>query len=180
MSDTIRHAGKWLRFHERVFRNAENELRSWEYVTRSSTEGAVCAHAVVPGEEERLVLVRQFRPPLDAKTIEFPAGLIDAGETPGEAALRELEEETGFIGTVRSIGPAVYSSPGLTDEFVMDVVIDVTGEVAQRNEPDEAIEVLTLPIAGLFQALEKLAADGARIDARLWYFAAGLAQGRVQ
>ena len=176
MNDSIRHDGKWLQFRDREFRNAHGVSRTWEYVTRKTTEGAVCAHAVIPGNEERLVLVRQFRPPVNAETIEFPAGLIDAGETPAEAALRELEEETGYTGTVRGVGPAVYSSPGLTDEWVMDVAIDITGEVPQRTEPDESIEVFTVPVDGLLQSLTALEADGARIDAKLWYFAAGRAE----
>ena len=47
------------------------------------------------------VLVKQYRPPLDAYTIELPAGLIDANETPQEAAIRELKEETGYIGSIQ-------------------------------------------------------------------------------
>jgi len=49
-----------------------------------------------------IVLQKQYRPPIDAICIEFPAGLIDAGEQPEQAALRELREETGYIGTLTS------------------------------------------------------------------------------
>ena len=51
-------------------------------------------------------------------TLELPAGLIDAGETPAVAALRELKEETGYVATVRSVSPAACMSPGLTNETV--------------------------------------------------------------
>jgi ADP-ribose pyrophosphatase len=45
-------------------------------------------------------LQKQFRPPVDKVCIEVPAGLIDAGETPEQCALRELKEETGYVGAV--------------------------------------------------------------------------------
>jgi 8-oxo-dGTP pyrophosphatase MutT (NUDIX family) len=43
------------------------------------------------------VLEKQYRPPLGKMVIEVPAGLVDAGESPEEAAVRELREETGYI-----------------------------------------------------------------------------------
>ena len=50
--------------------------------------------AVTPSQE--LVLVRQYRPVIDGETLELPSGHVDAGESPEEAARRELLEETGF------------------------------------------------------------------------------------
>lgn len=48
-----------------------------------------------------IVLQKQYRPPLGKRVIEFPAGLVDKGETPEETAVRELREETGYIGVVK-------------------------------------------------------------------------------
>lgn len=48
-------------------------------------------------EDGRLVLVRQFRAGTDSVTYEFPGGALDDGETPEKGALRELEEETGYV-----------------------------------------------------------------------------------
>jgi 8-oxo-dGTP pyrophosphatase MutT (NUDIX family) len=50
------------------------------------------------------LLQKQFRPPIDAVTIEVPAGLMDEGETAEECALRELKEETGYTGVVMEGG----------------------------------------------------------------------------
>lgn len=92
----------------------------WEYVTRNNAAGVVI---VVPlTDEGRLVFVEQFRRPVGANVIEFPAGL--AGDIAGAedealavAAARELEEETGY--RAGGLTP-VYSGPssaGLCDEI---------------------------------------------------------------
>lgn len=48
-----------------------------------------------------MLLQKQFRPPIGKVTIEIPAGLVDEGESAAEAAVRELKEETGYVGVVR-------------------------------------------------------------------------------
>lgn len=56
-----------------------------------------------------IVLQKQYRPPTDKVTIEVPAGLIDAGETAEQAAVRELREETGYVGTVTQKSPLMFN-----------------------------------------------------------------------
>ena len=51
-----------------------------------------------------IVLQKQFRPPINKVVIEVPAGLVDAGEGAAESAVRELKEETGYVGTVDKEG----------------------------------------------------------------------------
>ncbi|MBM4339185.1 MAG: NUDIX hydrolase [Deltaproteobacteria bacterium] len=46
---------------------------------------------------QKILLIRQYRPPLDAYVLELPSGHVDAGELPEEAMKRELREETGFV-----------------------------------------------------------------------------------
>jgi len=89
-------------------------VAGWEYVARRTRSQGVLIVAVT--EEQRLLLIEQLRPPVNARTIELPAGVIDRDETPRLAALRELEEETGY--RARSVRPifAGSTSPGVTDD----------------------------------------------------------------
>ena len=60
-----------------------------------STRDYVCVIATT--EDYRLLLVRQFRPALDQMVVELPSGHVEEGETPEEAARKELLEETGYV-----------------------------------------------------------------------------------
>lgn len=61
----------------------------------------------LPGPE--ILLQKQFRPPVNKVVIEVPAGLIDPGETAERAAIRELKEETGFVGTAIETSPVMFN-----------------------------------------------------------------------
>lgn len=61
-----------------------------------------------------IVLQKQFRPPVGKVTIEIPAGLVDAGEGAAESAVRELKEETGYVGTVaQDVGVVMFNGEHL-------------------------------------------------------------------
>jgi len=77
-------------------------------------------------------------------------------------------------GRVIDVGPAVYSSPGLTDESVVWVTVEVTGRKEQHLAADEVIEVIEIPLNNLRAELQNLAEQGALIDAKLWFYAEGL------
>lgn len=61
------------------------------------------------------MIILQYRPPVEAFCVEFPAGLIDEGESPEEAAVRELKEETGYEGKVCETTPVLSNQPGMTN-----------------------------------------------------------------
>ena len=87
----------------------------WEVVFHAAAV-AVLVLREVEGKGE-VLLVSQQRPAVSCKTWELPAGLIDDGETPEEAAKRELAEEVGLGGTLTKLAEA-FSSPGFTDEKI--------------------------------------------------------------
>lgn len=177
MERTIIHRGQWLSYGIANWQTPGGGLSQWEFATRERCEGAVCVLAYTVDADfrpQKLIVVRQYRPPLDAPVLELPAGLIDPGSTPEETALKELREETGYLGEIISIGPAIFSSPGMTDESVHCAVIRVTGREEQDLQDHEAIEPLELPVEGLRATLQKLETAGTRMDAKLWSLAEGL------
>lgn len=79
---------------------------------------APVAAVVAVDDDEHVTLVRQQRVPVGASVLELPAGFIDAGESPLEAAQRELAEETGLHGGEWVELTTFFTSAGFTDETV--------------------------------------------------------------
>lgn len=106
--------------------------------------GAVCVLPITA--DGQVVFVNQFRYALDKVTLEVPAGKLEKGEDPMEAALRELSEETGLTANnIFSIGD-LYTTPALIDEVIhMYIATDlVQGE--QHLDEDEFVNTLKMPL----------------------------------
>ena len=172
-------SGKWLFLEEILYRDTHGLERKWESVSRTGKTGAVAIIAIMK-PSGRLILVRQFRPPAGAHVIEFPAGLIDGNETPDTAAVRELFEETGYSGTIKSVTTPVYSSPGLSGETVRLVHMEIDETDLKNRNPEtdfddgEHIETFLVPLKGLRSFLETAYGKGDCLDAKLMTYAEGL------
>ena len=108
---------------------------------------AAIIYAVVKGEEEKMVVIKQYRYSIDDYIYELPAGLIDENETLEEAAVRELKEETGLdlhvISCPTYFNKPYYTSVGLSDENCATVFGYATGTPSVDGlEDSEDIEVL--------------------------------------
>jgi len=132
--------GKYSNFFITEFEDRNGSLQKWEFLERSNDTKAVVVNAY---HKDKIILVKQFRYPIDMYSIEFPAGLIDKGETPESTAVRELLEETGYDGEITSVSPPLCTSAGITSEIIYSVQMNITSERnAQQLESAEEIEVL--------------------------------------
>jgi ADP-ribose pyrophosphatase len=117
-----------------------------------------------------ILLVRQYRYPLQKYILELPAGKLDSNQSPLDTIRRELEEEAGYRATTWSYESTFYTSPGFSNELLhLFLARDLT-PAAQRLEEDEHITVETY---SLEQCLEKIEGgdivDGKTILGILWY-----------
>ena len=149
----------------------------WEYAQRPNSTGAAFIVAVTAARE--LVLVEQYRIPLHANVVELPAGIIGdeadfADEDVGAAALRELEEETGYRGARAELLASGPVGSGLTSEILHLVRIhDIERVGAGGGVEGENITVHVVPLEGIGAWLAQQARSGKwvepRVYAALWF-----------
>lgn len=130
---------------------------------------AVALLALIAPDE--LLMVRNFRLPVDAPLLEVPAGCLEPGETAEEAARRELEEETGYcpgkLQKVRSFFP----SPGLLDERI-DLFVATELTLGTRQlDATEMMEVERWKVDALLHALDSGEIQDAKTSIALFHYA---------
>lgn len=197
---------RWITLQRINYIDQTGKQRTWETVgrkTRSKKSGvdAVAMGNILlsPPESKRppsTMVVIQYRPTLDAYTVEWPAGLIDEGETPEEAAIREFKEETGYECKLISTSPVQAADPGLSSANMKMVMVEahLTGEEdfdvdegeggnipEQRLEDGEHITRVVVPISQLYEKLvEYSKKERFIVAAKLFHFAAGMEFARTQ
>ena len=172
-------SGQWLYLEDIEYSDREGVSRHWEAAMRTGGRGAVAIIAtLIPSE--RIVLVRQFRPPTAGYVIEFPAGLIDEGETPAGTAIRELYEETGYRCKITEEKTPSFSSPGMTGESIVFILAEID-ETAAENinvtphlDDGEDIETFIVEKHKLISFLKEREEVGDLIDAKVVSYAAGV------
>jgi ADP-ribose pyrophosphatase len=134
------------------YQDQKGRTKQWEMVSRKERPKCITgeiqrpdAAIVVPyhKQEQKLVVIKEFRVPMGGHQFGFPAGLLDSSEDVAAAAGRELREETGLeLVRIYRSSPAVFSSAGLTDESIAMVFAEVDGTPDNHhNEDSEDIEI---------------------------------------
>lgn len=97
--------------------------------------------------DQRLVLVKQFRFGIDGFSLEIPGGGLGAGEDPVVAGLRELREETGFVGAAARLFGSVHPNPAIQSNRCHFVLVEqAVASSPLEWDADEEIEITTLPV----------------------------------
>lgn len=150
---------KFISLYDVKYKNKNNDDKNWTVASRKSEEQlrdvylnnkednvdavVICA---LHKSEKKLVLIKQFRVPINNYIYELPAGLVDNNEDIKDAVKRELKEETGL--DVISINKEsskdkLYLSPGMTDESVAFVYCLCDGKLSKEYlDDDEDIEAI--------------------------------------
>lgn len=151
---------KFLSLYEAEYTNKDGNIKHWTMASRKSEDELnaqllkgekenidAVVIAAIHKNSEKLVLIKQFRVPINDYLYELPAGLIDKGEDVLEAAKRELKEETGLkVVSIKdtNITP-LYASAGMTNESLAVIYCLCEGEPSTKYvEEDEDIEVMLI------------------------------------
>nr|WP_109209492.1 NUDIX hydrolase [Microbacterium ureisolvens] len=120
-------------------------------IVRQYVDHPGAAAVVAVDEEERVLLIQQYRHPIRRRDWEIPAGLLDiAGESPLETARRELAEEVDLVASSLEPLVSIFTTPGGNDEIVHLFLargLSPAGEVHAREDEEADIRVEWVPIA---------------------------------
>ena len=130
--------------------------------TREIVEHADCVAIIAVDAEDKVLLVKQFRKPVEKELLEIPAGGIDPGESPEDAARREMQEESGYLPQKLERLGGFYSAPGYCTEYLSLYLASDLTPSRLFAEDTEGIEVVWVPL----NQVPELIASGRIEDAK--------------
>ena len=149
--------GRKLWIEKRVIRFPNNIVREKVIVHPSN------AVAILPLNDDRCKLLKQYRYAIDQYIYEVPAGTIEPGEDPLKTAHRELIEETGFTATTIVKKGFIYTTPGYTDEKIyLFEARNLSPSREYGKDEDEVIEVVDIATKDLATMIH----EGIIVDAK--------------
>lgn len=130
------------------------ELPDKKYSKREIVEHSGAVGIIALTDSGNIVLVKQFRKPVEDSLLEIPAGKIEKDEEADACALRELEEETGYRTSNMQKLISFYTTPGFSNEVIhLYLALDLDKGIATPDE-DEYIEVVELSIQDALEMIE--------------------------
>ncbi|WP_368488399.1 NUDIX domain-containing protein [Clostridium sp. BJN0013] len=178
VSKKVLYEGEWVRMEEVTYLGKKNELLKWESIERTNTTSTVIIISkLMPSN--RYIFIKQYRPAVDKYVIGFPAGLVE-NESLFESAVRELKEETGYNGRIKSVGPELYANPALVTDRVRVIKMEIDENLEENKNPKqqleetEDIEVVALYKDEVREFLLREQSKGTAVAIAPWYVFYGL------
>ena len=146
------------RFEGNVISVRTDEVRMSDgtVATREIVEHPGAVGVVALDDDDRIVLINQYRHPVGRYLDELPAGLLDVpGEAALEAARRELSEEAGIAASDWHVLVDLYTSPGMTDEAIRVFLARGLSDALERFAPQHEEITLTVSRIPLYKAVRR-------------------------
>ena len=106
-------------------------------------------------EDNKVIMIQEARTPIGKVILALPAGMIEEGEKALVAAIRELEEETGYLASDIELLREYYPSVGYSDEKISLYLATNMKKTKQRLDDEENIKVIEVPLEELIELLDK-------------------------
>ena len=175
------HEGKFLTYYVADYLNGNGDIKSYEFISRNKNLTLDTFGDVVPAgvgmvafnmDKSRVLLQKEFRLACNQWVYNFPAGLIDKGETAVDTARREIKEETGAdMKQVDAVLPPSFASQGTSDEAMQIVICRCGGEITNSCYIDEEIEANWFTKDEVKALLDQGAYMSVRTQMFLWQWA---------
>ena len=144
-----KYEGKFLSYYVADYINSKNNIKSYEFLSRDKnltiesfgkSKPAGVGMVSFSKDKSKVLLQKEFRLACNNWLYNFPAGLIDEGETAEIAAKRELKEETGVdLIEIIDVLPPSFASQGTSDEMMTIIICKCDGEIVNSTFEDEEI-----------------------------------------
>ena len=174
--------GKYLKNYELSYENKAGKLKKFEIVSRKELKSPedlgrrVSGVSIVAFQEDKMMLLREFRLSINKEIFNLCAGMMEEGETIEDCIARELYEETGLsVRKILHILPPSYSAVGFSDTKTYIAFVEACGQFEDHTSDNEEIQARFYTKDEVKELL-KTAEFSSRSQMAAFFFAGGIAE----